>query len=440
MRHARLYTVLILILVLIGVPVYGESAINVSVNGASLQTSQPPVIVEGRTLVPLRAIFEALGVTPTWDGNTRTVTAKSGNVEMSLPIGSNTATVNGKSASLDVPGTIVNGSTMVPARFIAETFGAEVSWDAATRTVKINSVAVDWVTQTINNLGYASNTVLVVDGGNTSGLRKANVKVDVGFGSREYWAFTNTCGQLVAVISENVVLQDNKTEPVDSNGRYYPDEAKVPGTEAENYDEGHVIADSLGGVSNAYNITPQESTLNRHGDQAYMEKMIRDAGGCKHFVAIISYPNTQTQIPNHYSYTYVLKGNAVNDEFDNVNPDGNTTTPTTTQSTDSTVAKSSAQVKITKLDKVAEYVIITNTGTVDVDIANWVLVSEKGDQRFTFPSGIILKAGASFTLTSGSLAGTGDFTMAKGTIWNNSEADPAALYDANGTEVDRKLN
>lgn len=437
MRHTRIFTVLILILALIGVAGFGESAINVSVNGTSLQMSQPPVIVEGRTLVPLRAIFEALGVTPTWDGNTRTVTAKSGNVEMSLPIGSNTATVNGKSASLDVPGTIVNGSTMVPARFIAETFGAEVSWDAATRTVKINSGAVDWITQTINNLGYASNTVLVVDGGNTSGLRKTNVKVDVGFGSREYWAFTNKYGQLVAVIAENVVLQDGKTEPVGSNGRYYPDEAKVPGTEAANYDEGHVIADSLGGVSNAYNITPQESTLNRHGDQAYMEDTIRKAGGCSHFVAIITYPSTQTQIPSHYSYIYELKGNTVNDEFDNVNPDGNTTTPTTTQPADSAVAKSSAQVKITKLDKVAEYVTITNTGTVDVDITNWVLVSEKGDQRFTFPSGIILKAGASFTLTSGDLAGTGDFTMSKGTIWNNSEADPAVLYDANGTEVDR---
>lgn len=86
-------------------------------------------------------------------------------------------------------------------------------------------------------------------------------------------------------------------------------------------DEGRVIADSLGGVSNAYNITPQNSTLNRHGDQAYMEKVIRDAGGCTDFTAIITYPDTTTQIPSHYSYTYTLNGNVINDEFDNVNPD-----------------------------------------------------------------------------------------------------------------------
>lgn len=99
------------------------------------------------------------------------------------------------------------------------------------------------------------------------------------------------------------------------------DEAKVPGTERADLDQGHVIADSLGGVSNAYNITPQDSTLNRYGDQAYMEKNIRDAGGCTNFEAIIMYPNTKTQIPNHYRYTYTLKENVITDDFDNVNPD-----------------------------------------------------------------------------------------------------------------------
>ena len=74
-------------------------------------------------------------------------------------------------------------------------------------------------------------------------------------------------------------------------------------------------------VSNAYNITPQNSTLNRHGDQAYMEKVIRDAGGCSDFEAIITYPDTTTQIPNHYKYTYTILGNVIVDEFDNVNPD-----------------------------------------------------------------------------------------------------------------------
>ena len=163
--------------------------------------------------------------------------------------------------------------------------------------------------------------IIEVDGGNLSGHREPNVAVDIGFGDREYWAFTNEYGQLVKVVAKEIILQDDSKEPVTSKGRYYADEAKVPGVESKYLDEGHVIADSLGGVSNAYNITPQNSTLNRHGDQAYMEKAIREAGGCKDFVAIITYPDTKTQIPSHYSYTYTLKGKVINDEFDNVNPD-----------------------------------------------------------------------------------------------------------------------
>ncbi len=163
--------------------------------------------------------------------------------------------------------------------------------------------------------------IIEVDGGNLSGVRQPNVAVDVGYGDRVYWALTNEYGQLVYVIAEKIILQDDSTEPVNSDGRYYDDEAKVPGVEQEDLDEGHVIADALGGVSNAYNITPQDSTLNRYGDQAYMEKVIRDAGGCEDFVATITYPDTDTQIPSHYHYEYVLKGNQIVDDFDNVNPD-----------------------------------------------------------------------------------------------------------------------
>ncbi|MEK5054901.1 DNA/RNA non-specific endonuclease [Niallia sp. FSL K6-0212] len=163
--------------------------------------------------------------------------------------------------------------------------------------------------------------LIEVDGGDLSGHREPNVVVDIGYGDREYWAFTNKHGQLVRVIAEEIILQDDNKEPVTSSGRYYSDEAKVPGVERADLDEGHIVADSLGGVSNAYNITPQDSTLNRHGDQAYMEDAIRKAGGATNFEAIITYPNTETQIPSRYQYTYTIKGNVIKDEFDNVNPD-----------------------------------------------------------------------------------------------------------------------
>ena len=168
---------------------------------------------------------------------------------------------------------------------------------------------------------FSGYKLIEVDGGNLSGYRQPNVVVDIGFGDREYWAFTNEHGQLVRVVADEIILQDDSNEPVTSSGRYYSDEAKVPGVERDDLDEGHIIADSLGGVSNAYNITPQESTLNRHGDQAYMEEVIRSAGGATDFEAIIKYPNTKTQIPSSYQYTYTVRGNKVVDTFENVNPD-----------------------------------------------------------------------------------------------------------------------
>ncbi|MGL5716773.1 MAG: DNA/RNA non-specific endonuclease [Paraclostridium sp.] len=183
-----------------------------------------------------------------------------------------------------------------------------------------------------NNLGFAIDgnnllfndkeyKIIDVDGGDRSGNRQSNVAVNIGFGDRTYWALTNDYGQLVHVFAKEIVLQDDNTEPVNSSGRYYNDEANVPGTEHADLDQGHVIADSLGGVANAYNITPQDSTLNRHGDQAYMEKAIRDAGGCTNFKATISYPNENTQTPSKYKYEYVLNGNEIVDEFDNKNPE-----------------------------------------------------------------------------------------------------------------------
>ncbi len=170
-------------------------------------------------------------------------------------------------------------------------------------------------------LNGKSYEIVEVDGGDQSGSRLPNVAVNIGFGDRQYWGFTNEYSQLVYVYASQITLQNDKTEPVLSTGRYYSDEARVPGTERPDLDQGHVIADSLGGVSNAYNITPQDSTLNRHGDQAYMEKAIRDANGCDDFFASITYPNQFTQIPTQYKIQYQLKGRKIVDEFKNVDPD-----------------------------------------------------------------------------------------------------------------------
>ena len=111
--------------------------ISVLVNNQAISFDQPPVIENDRTLVPLRAIFEALGAEVLWDGETSTVTATRGDITISLQIGSNQLYKNGEAITIDVPAQIINDRTMVPVRAIAESFNCRVGWDSDTKTVTI---------------------------------------------------------------------------------------------------------------------------------------------------------------------------------------------------------------------------------------------------------------------------------------------------------------
>lgn len=112
--------------------------VRVMINGEDLVTDTPPTIVEGRTLVPMAAIFKALGAEVSWDGSTRTVTGIKDGTEIKLQIDSTTALINGQGSTLDVPATIINNRTMVPLSFIALSLGRNVQWDGESRTVTID--------------------------------------------------------------------------------------------------------------------------------------------------------------------------------------------------------------------------------------------------------------------------------------------------------------
>ncbi|MEW6388814.1 MAG: copper amine oxidase N-terminal domain-containing protein, partial [Thermodesulfobacteriota bacterium] len=111
--------------------------ITVLLNDHPLSFDQPPVIVNDRTMVPLRAIFQALGAEVNWDGATQTVTATRGDTVIILVIGSPAAFKDGQAVTLDQPALLMGGRTMVPVRFVSEALGAEVNWDDATQTVTI---------------------------------------------------------------------------------------------------------------------------------------------------------------------------------------------------------------------------------------------------------------------------------------------------------------
>lgn len=109
--------------------------ITVTLNGEAIEFDQSPIIVDGRTLVPLRAIFEALGATVDWNGETKTVTSTKDGTTISMTIGKAEMYKNGEVKELNVASQIVGGRTLVPVRAIAESFNVNVDWDGDTRTV-----------------------------------------------------------------------------------------------------------------------------------------------------------------------------------------------------------------------------------------------------------------------------------------------------------------
>lgn len=100
-----------------------------------------PVIISDRTLLPVRAVVEEMGGTVAWDGDTQTVTLNYGSDEIELVIDSLAATLNGAVQTLDTAPTIINDRTMLPIRFIAESFKFSVDWAEDSQTVTITKSA-----------------------------------------------------------------------------------------------------------------------------------------------------------------------------------------------------------------------------------------------------------------------------------------------------------
>lgn len=109
--------------------VVSAEGIKVSLNGGLLEFDVLPTTINDRTMVPLRAIFEALSASVDWNEQTQTVTSKKGNTTVKLTVDSDKMTVNNKTIILDSPATVVDNRTLVPVRAISEAFDINVNWD-----------------------------------------------------------------------------------------------------------------------------------------------------------------------------------------------------------------------------------------------------------------------------------------------------------------------
>jgi len=114
-----------------------EDNVKVLLNGVELSFDVHPQLIDGRTMVPMRRIFEALGAEVDWDGETQTVTALRDGTVIIMQIDNVVISVDGENITLDVPPQIVSGRTLVPVRAVAESLDANVDWDSNARAVVI---------------------------------------------------------------------------------------------------------------------------------------------------------------------------------------------------------------------------------------------------------------------------------------------------------------
>ncbi len=115
--------------------------VTVTVDGNLVVFDQPPVMVGGRVLIPMRGVFQRLGARVEWVDSAQQVIARRGSTVVVLQPGVRSALVDGRTIVLDVPALIMGGRTLVPLRFVGQALGARVDWNDASRIVSVSSAS-----------------------------------------------------------------------------------------------------------------------------------------------------------------------------------------------------------------------------------------------------------------------------------------------------------
>ncbi|MDP4180550.1 MAG: DUF5050 domain-containing protein [Bacillota bacterium] len=210
------------ILILAGVNAYAAPAkIKVIVRGEPLTMDSEPVVQSGRTLVPMRDIFESLDAYVEWDGKTKSITATRNGKIIKLKLGDKTALIDGAPVIMDVEPKIIKGKTLVPLRFIGESFGADVNWDNASRTIKITTE--NFVEKLYNSSGNITNGGFVCSNDGYDYVSFYNLGTfKIKNGSQEKIKINNNYISFINIVGDWIYFANSDQYPVkDEQSRLY---------------------------------------------------------------------------------------------------------------------------------------------------------------------------------------------------------------------------
>jgi len=179
-----------------------RSDIELVVNGTTIQNENVPIIVNSRTLIPLRDLVTNLGVPDDnehiiWNNEERTVTIKNDDVEVYLVIDSDVAKVNGEEVKLEAPAMIYNSRTYIPARFVGEALNKKIGWDGYENRVLVRDMEVynevkdtlDKATEKIDDMEKMRCALDLDAGGKVSGsLIKMVMKLEMDISQKEMYS------------------------------------------------------------------------------------------------------------------------------------------------------------------------------------------------------------------------------------------------------------
>lgn len=191
-----------------------QANIILQINGQIVQTAVAPILEGGTTLVPIRVVSENLGANVVWDEETQSVVITKETSTMNLVLGQKTVIVNDQSSELDVAPKMIDGTTMVPIRFIAQNLDCIVEWDDNSQMVKIIShhdvgrfveqeskqeivtpqySAGHKVTNDENYIVYITKTGEKYHEGNCSSLRKSKIQTTLGEATDAWYDACDKC-------------------------------------------------------------------------------------------------------------------------------------------------------------------------------------------------------------------------------------------------------
>ena len=236
-----------------------------------------PVVLNDRTFVPIRAIIDAFGGNVVWEESSQTVTLTMNSDVITLKIDSNIAYLNGEKETLDVSPVIINERTMLPIRFIAEGFNLGVAWDGDTRTVSIiRNLFEDWEYERLQQeLTPYSGVAYKVINNNVPYFRD----YEIISGSFEYYSTLDAMGRCdvtMASVAQDLMPTENRgsISSVKPTGWINKRYNNVPGGYI--YNRCHLIGFQLTGENaNKRNLITGTRYLNVEGMLPY-ENMVDD--------------------------------------------------------------------------------------------------------------------------------------------------------------------